>query len=172
MDMNAAYREVGSYRAAAQLCGTTAKTVRRAVLAANSTATGTDATSPHNYDDVRDIVAERVKKTHGLITAKRLLPTVRAAGYDGSARNFRRLVAEAKGAWRSDHHRGRRPGVWAPGEVLVIDWGQIGPLLVFCAVAAWSRFRFVTFADNQRSDTTLAALAACFEALGGVPGRC
>ena len=35
MDMNAAYREVGSYRAAAQLCGTTAKTVRRAVLAAD-----------------------------------------------------------------------------------------------------------------------------------------
>ena len=26
MDMNAAYREVGSYRAAAQLCGTTPKT--------------------------------------------------------------------------------------------------------------------------------------------------
>ena len=114
-------------------------------------------------------MAERVEKTKGLITAKRLLPTVRAAGYDGSARNFRRLVAEAKGAWRSDHHRGRRPGVWAPGDVVVIDWGQIGPLLVFCAVAAWSRFRFVVFADNQRSDTTLAALAACFEALGGVP---
>ena len=59
--------------------------------------------------------------------------------------------------------------MWAPGDVLVIDWGQIGPLLVFCAVVAWSRWRFVHFADNQRADTTLAALAACFEALGGVP---
>ncbi len=168
MDMNAAYREVGSYRAAALLCGTTAKTVRRAVLAAEAPAADT-TTTPHNYDSVAGIVAERVEKTKGLISAKRLLPTVRAAGYEGSARNLRRLVAEAKGVWRSNHHRGRRPGVWAPGEVLVIDWGQIGPLLVFCAVAAWSRFRFVLFADNQRSDTTLAALAACFEALGGVP---
>ena len=167
--MNAAYREVGSYRAAALLCGTTAKTVRRAVLAAEATTTGTDTTTPHNYDVVADIVADRVEKTKGLISAKRLLPTVRAAGYEGSARNLRRLVAEAKGLWRSNHHRGRRPGVWAPGDVVVIDWGQIGPLLVFCAVAAWSRFRFVIFADNQRSDTTLAALAACFEALGGVP---
>ncbi len=138
------------------------------MLAANSTATGTETTA-HNYDSVADIVAERVEKTKGLISAKRLLPTVRAAGYDGSARNFRRLVAQAKAAWRSSHHRGRRPGVWAPGDVVVIDWGQIGPLLVFCAVAAWSRFRFVVFADNQRSDTTLAALAARFEALGGVP---
>ena len=53
--------------------------------------------------------------------------------------------------------------------MLVIDWGEIGSLSVFCAVLAWSRWRFVYFADNQRADTTFAALAACFEALGGVP---
>ena len=33
MDIHAAYREVGSYRAAADICGTTPKTVKRAVLA-------------------------------------------------------------------------------------------------------------------------------------------
>jgi len=173
MDMNAAYREVGSYRAAAKLCGTTPKTIRRAVAAAEAEATGLAGLHPpavaHNYDTVADIVAERVAKTNGLISAKRLLPTARATGYDGSARNFRRLVAKAKKVWRTDHHRGRRPGVWAPGDMVVIDWGQIGPLSVFCAVLAWSRVRFVYFADNQRSETTLAALAACFEALGGVP---
>ena len=54
-------------------------------------------------------------------------------------------------------------------DMLVIDWGEIGSLSVFCAVLAWSRWRFVCFADNQRADTTMAALAACFEALGGVP---
>jgi len=169
MDMNAAYREVGSYRAAAKLCGTTPKTVRRAVAAAEAEAAGPTPAVAHNYDSVADIVAERVAKTNGLISAKRLLASARAAGYDGSARNFRRLVAKAKKAWRADHHRGRRPGVWAPGDTLVIDWGQIGSLSVFCAVLAWSRIRFVYFADNQRSETTLAALAACFEGLGGVP---
>jgi transposase len=169
MDMNAAYREVGSYRAAATLCGTTPKTVRRAVAAAEAEAAGPAPAVAHNYDTVADIVAERVAKTNGLISAKRLLPAARAAGYAGSARNFRRLVAKAKKAWRMNHHRGRRPGVWAPGDMLVIDWGQIGPLSVFCAVLAWSRVRFVYFADNQRAETTLAALAACFEALGGVP---
>ena len=123
----------------------------------------------HNYDGVRAIVAERVARTQGRITAKRLLPIAAAAGYEGSARNFRRLVAEAKAGWRVDHHRGRRPGVWAPGDVLAFDWGEIGPLFVFCAVLAWSRWRFVYFADNIGSDATLAALAACFEELGGVP---
>ena len=41
---------------------------------------------------------------------------------------------------------------------------------MFCAVLAWSRFRFVRFAGDERSETTLALLAECFEVLGGVPG--
>ena len=49
-----------------------------------------------NYDGVAALVAERVEKTSGRISAKRLLPAARAAGYAGSARNFRRLVAAAK----------------------------------------------------------------------------
>jgi hypothetical protein len=117
------------------------------------------------------LVAERVEKTGGRISAKRLLPAARAAGYGGSARNFRRLVAAAKDAWRAGHHRGRRPAVWSPGEHLVIDWGSEGGLHVFCAVLAWSRFRFVRFAADERAATTLALLAECFEVLGGVPGK-
>lgn len=167
MDINAAYREVGTYRGAADICGTTHKTVKRVVEAAERTEQADRVV--HNYDSVRDLVAERVAKSQGRITAKRLLPVAVAAGYEGSARNFRRLVAEAKAGWRVDHHRGRRPGVWAPGDVLAFDWGEIGPLYVFCAVLAWSRWRFVCFADNLGSDATLAALAACFEELGGVP---
>ena len=80
----------------------------------------------------------------------------------GSARNFRRLVAEAKQAWRRDHHRGRRPGVWAPGETLIIDWGVLAGLHVFCAVLAWSRFRFVRFADNEQADHDLAVVGGVF----------
>ena len=70
----------------------------------------------------------------------------------GSARNFRRLVADEKAAFAAEHHRGRRPATWAPGEYLVFDWGEIGPLYVFCAVMAWSRWRFVSFADNLGAD--------------------
>jgi transposase len=167
MDILSAYREVGSYHGAAEICSTTPKTVKRVVEAAERS----EPRPPpvHNYDEVTDLVAQRVDKTKGRITAKRLLPAARAAGYTGSDRNFRRLVADEKRAWRTDHHRGRRPGVWEPGDVLAIDWGTIGTLHVFCAVLAWSRVRFIYFADNERSETTLAALAACFEYLGGVP---
>ena len=170
MDIIAAYREVGTYRGAAAICGTTHKTVKRVVERAQSGGTCPERKPrERNYDPVADVVAERVKKTKGRISAKRLLPEARAAGYAGSPRNFRRLVAAAKAEWRRDHHRGRRPAVWNPGEVLAIDWGAIGAVHVFCAVLAWSRVRFIRFADNERSATTLAFLAECFEDLGGVP---
>jgi transposase len=171
MDIISAYREVGSYRGAAAISGTTAKTVKR-VIARHEAGGARPARAPrgHNYDAVIEVVGERLEKTKGRITAKRLLPAARAAGYEGSARNFRRLVSARKALWRRDNHRGRRPAVWSPGEHLVIDWGVLGGLHVFCAVLAWSRVRFVRFADNERADTTLALLAGCFEVLGGVPG--
>ena len=172
MDMIAAYREVGSYRGAAEMCGSDHKTVKRAVLRHLLAAPATDQERTervHNYDGVADVVAARVKSTHARISAKRLLAEARSAGYEGSARNFRRLVARAKAAWRAGNHRGRRPAVWAPGETLVIDWGAEGGLHVFCAVAAWSRWRFVAFATDERAGTTLRLLAGCLEDLGGVP---
>jgi transposase len=172
MDIISAYREVGTYRGAAVLSGTTHKTVRR-VIARHEAGGGARerASRGHNYDAVAELVAGRVKATAGRISAKRLLPAAQAAGYAGSARNFRRLVAECKQAWRAGHHRGRRPAVWSPGEHLVIDWGAQGGVHVFCAVLAWSRVRFVRFAADEKSETTLAMLAECFEVLGGVPGK-
>jgi transposase len=171
MDIISAYREVGTYRGAAVACGTTHKTVKRVIARHEAGGVVPErAARGHNYDGVAELVAARVKATAGRISAKRLLPAARAAGYAGSARNFRRLVAAAKRAWRAEHRRGRRPAVWSPGEHLVIDWGAEGGLHVFCAVLAWSRFRFVRFAADERAETTLGLLAECFEVLGGVPG--
>jgi transposase len=170
MDVISAYRDVGSYRGAAAICGTTHKTVKRIIEAHN--VGGVAAVKPprvRNYDEVADLVAARVKDTSGRISAKRLLPAARAAGYVGSARNFRRLVADAKRAWRQGRPSGRRPGVWAPGETLIIDWGVLDGVHVFCAVLAWSRFRFIRFAADEKAATTLGFLAECFEELGGVP---
>jgi transposase len=173
MDIISAYQQVGSYRGAAEICGTTPKTVKRVVRRFE----GGDTAPPRaervrNYDAVIDLVTERVAKSAGRMSAKRMLPIARAAGYQGSARNFRRLVAEAKTLWRNEHHRGRRPAVWSPGEYLVIDWAQAAPgLFLFCAVLAFSRWRFVAFATDQKASTTLALIAETFGAIGGVPAR-
>ncbi len=173
MDIISAYQQVGSYRGAAELCGTTHRTVKRVVEKFEAgDGAPPRAERARNYDAVTELVAERVKKSEGRMSAKRMLPIARAAGYDGSARNFRRLVAQAKVLWRNEHHRGRRPGVWSPGEYLVIDWAEAAPgLFLFCAVLAFSRWRFVAFATDQRAPTTLALIAEALAAIGGVPIR-
>ena len=176
MDIISAYQQLGSYRGAADQCGTTHRTVKKIVDKFEADQAGVPsqlrAERTHNYDVVADLVAERVEKSAGRISAKRLLPIARAAGYEGSGRNFRRLVADAKSLWRRDNHSGRRPAVWSPGEYLVIDWAQAAPgLFLFCAVLAFSRWRFVRFATDQRASTTLAMIAESLAAAGGVPAR-
>ena len=169
LDIVTAYRKVGTYRGAAEMCGVTHKTVKRIIE--RGEAAEQRVARRRNYESVRTLVAQEIDETKGKISAKRLLPTARAAGYAGSDRNFRRLVAQERSKYRQREAvaRARRPALWAPGEHLVIDWGVLNGLHVFCAVLAWSRVRFVRFADNERADTTLALLAECFEAIGGVP---
>ena len=119
MDIISACREAGTYRGAAVISGTTPKTVRR-VIARHEAGGGRPARSPrgHYYDAVAVLVAERVDKTPARIWAKRLLPAARAAGYAGSARNFRRLVAARKHLWRriitgaAVRRCGRRVSTW------------------------------------------------------------
>jgi transposase len=177
MDVVAAYKNVGTYRGAAEICGVDPKTVKRKVQAHEAGQLDEErvarASVPKNTDVARDLVAQRVEKTKAKITAKRLLPEARAVGYVGSARNFRRLVAAEKRKWRAKHARQRRPAVWTPGDTLVIDWGTLPGtgIHVFCAVLAWSRFRFVRYARDETAATTFSLLAECFEALGGVPAK-
>ena len=174
MDCIAAFESVGTYRGAAVMCGVDAKTVKRKVLA-ELAGVETEGRVPvvRNIEVARKVVAEKVLETRGRISAKRLLPIARAAGYVGSPRNLRRLVAEVKKQFRVEQGRyQRRPAVWVPGEVLAIDWGLLpSGLKVFCAVLAWSRFRFVRVARDEQASTTLSMLAECFEQLGGVPAK-
>ncbi len=168
MDILAAFRDLGSFRAAAALCGTTDKTVKRVLLRQQQGPPPPRPQRRHNTAVAVDVVREKVAATDGRISAKRLLPLARTAGYTASARNLRRLVRAEKDAWRR-RRRVYRPWLPTPGEHLVIDWGQEGPLHIFSAVLVWSRVRFVRFALHEDRETTLRFLAECFEELGGVP---
>ena len=165
------YRELGSYRAAGDACGVDHKTVKAVVDRVERGDVGAPrkpVVREHNYDAVADVVRRKVEQTRGRITAKRLLPIVRAEGYDGSDRNLRRLVADAKADYRR-HGRIFRPWRPAPGEFLAIDYGVWEGWHVFCAVLVWSRIRFVRITRDEQQPTTLGLLAECFETIGGVP---
>ena len=71
---------------------------------------------PRNTDMVSDLIARRMRQTDGRISAKRLLPVARAAGYGGSLRNLQRAVKASKAAWKQ-RRRVYRPWVPTPGEL-------------------------------------------------------
>ena len=168
MDIVNAYAAVGSYRGAAALCGTTHKTVKRVLERRQAGHLELRVPRTSNTVVVEGVIAKRIEATDGRISAKRLLPVARKAGYTGSARNFRRAVARAKVAWKRER-RTYRPWIPVPGEHLVIDWAKENGRNIFCAVLAWSRYRFVRFGADQTRETTLKLLVECVEELGGVP---
>jgi hypothetical protein len=141
MEIVNAYELVGSYRGAAALCGTTAKTVKRVLerRVAGQVGRRPSPARVRNTAAVVELIRQKVPASDGRISAKRVLPTARTAGYAGSTRNFRRAVAEAKA---KKQRRTYRPWVPLPGQYLVIDWVEEAGRNVFCAVLAWSRVRF------------------------------
>ena len=100
MNIVAAKQLAETYRGAAVICGTTHKTVKKVVTQELARMSGQPALGRKprvsKTEVVRDLVAQQVTASKGKISVKRLLPVARAAGYEGSDRNFRRLVAEAK----------------------------------------------------------------------------
>ncbi len=123
MSIISAYQQVGTYRGAAAVCGTTHKTVKRVIERFEAERAGHTAVvrpaRKKNFEEVAALVADGFERTQGRVSAKRLLPAARTAGYTGSDRNFRRLVAAAKRDWRGAHHRGRhrwcglRVSIWS-----------------------------------------------------------
>ena len=121
MDIISAYQQLGSYRAAAGHCGTTHRTVKKVVDKFEADQAGVapppQAVRTHNYDVVADLVAERVEKSHARISAKRLLPIARAAGYEARRVTFG-AWSPAKALWRSQNHSdagqrcGPRGSIW------------------------------------------------------------
>ena len=175
MDVIAAYREVGTYRGAAAICGTTHKTVKRIIERHEAASRGAGrrrGPRGHNYDAVAELVAERGEEDRGAD-----LGEAAAAGWRGRRamrgrpRNFRRLVAEAKQAWRRGQHRGRPSsgGVGAGGDA----GHRLGRRRAGCTCSArcWPGRGCGSSGSptTRRPTTTLALLAECFEVLGGVP---
>ncbi|MQA76536.1 MAG: IS21 family transposase, partial [Solirubrobacterales bacterium] len=182
VDTIALYEELGSYRAVGAIVGCDHKTVKRYVELAG--VQGQLAPVRHRAritDAFGELIRERVERTEGKITARRLWRTLRATGYEGSERSLRRAVAAEKAAYRRRLAReGRvyRPWSSSPGEWLLCDWGSAGkvptpagprPLSFFASVLGYSRARQLTFSLTERFAALAIGLASNLEQIGGAP---
>jgi transposase len=175
MEILAAYDLTESYRDAAKLAGCDHHTVARYVAAREAgQVTATSARRAQIVDPYREKVEEWVEASHGRVRADVAQRKLEALGYEGSERTTRRVVAEAKAAYRAGHRRRFRPWLPEPGLWLQWDYGD-GPLVeerkswLFCAWLSWSRYRVVLPIRDKTVPTLLGCLDTTLRAFGGVP---
>ena len=177
MDVIAAYREVGTYRGAAAICGTTHKTV-----SGSSRPTRLPARGRCRRSGSRAQLRRGRRAGRGEGRQDRRAGSPRSGCCRPRGRPAMRGRPATSGGWsprrsgvatRAGHapvaavrRSGRRVRRWSSTGARSLGGPQVH---VFCAVLAWSRFRFVRFAADEQQATTLAMLAECFEVLGGVP---
>ena len=127
MEILNAYDLTGSYRAAAELCGCSHHTVKKAVE-------DRDAGLPpatrraRMIDDWRDVLEGWVADSKGKIRGDKAHEKLLALGYTGTDRTTRRALAEIKSQWRLGNTRVHRPWITEPGLWLQYDFGD-GPIV-------------------------------------------
>lgn len=175
MDILEAYDLHQSYSGAARAAGCDKNTVKLHVeRRARGLTPDDDVERPSIIDEFRPKIVELVRRSQGDIRADVVHERLVALGFAGSERTTRRAVREAKDDWAAGNRRTLRPWITEPGEWLQFDWGH-GPeiggrqTLLWCAWAAWSRFRIVIPTWDRKLPTVLACLDETLRALGGVP---
>ena len=173
------YEELGSYRAVAEVVGCDHKTVK-ATLERVGRPKREYPRRGLITDAYRDMIVAKVEATEGRIKGRQMLRVLRAAEYPGSLRSLWRALEEAKREWRHKKMRVYRPWISAPGDFLIVDFGDVGTVMTaagrrklycFCAVLGYSRWRYTRFFTCQRFQVLAQGLAGCFERLGGVPAH-
>jgi hypothetical protein len=152
----------GSYRAAAELCGCSHHTVKKAVE-------DRDAGLPpatrraRMIDDWRDVLEGWVTDSKGKIRGDKAYDKLVALGYTGTDRTTGRALAEIKSQWRLDNTRVHRPWITEPGLWLQYDFAD-GPLVagrkivLLVAWLAWSRYRVVIALRDRTAPSVFAGL--------------
>lgn len=173
MDMLNAYDLTGSYRAAAQLCGCSHHTVKKAV-ADRAAGLAPAVRRARMVDQFLPQVEAWISQSHGKIRADRVHQKLLALGFTGTERTTRRAVAEVKTQWRLGNTRVHRPWVPEPGLWVQYDFGD-GPLVdgrkvvLLVAWLAWSRFRVVIALRDRTAPSVFAGLDRVLRIIGGAP---
>ena len=173
------YEELGSYRAVAAVVGCDHKTVKAWLERTGQGVAVAGVVRRRATDAFLHLIRERIEMTEGRLRGKRLLKLLRGAGYTASRRTLQRALRIEKRRWQERQRQVYRLWVSAPGDFLIVDWGEVGGVATaagqrnhcFGAMVGWSRWRNVRFFTCRRFQVLAPGLAACFEKLGGVPAR-
>ena len=157
MEILNAYDLTGSYRAAAELCGCSHHTVKKAVEDRNAGLPPATRRA-RMIDGWRDVLEGWVADSKGKIRGDKAHERLLKLGYTGTDRTTRRALAEIKAQWRLGNTRVHRPWITEPGLWLQYDFGD-GPIVdgrkvvLLVAWLAWCRYRIVIpLAGSDRAE--------------------
>ena len=173
MEILNAYDLTGSYRAAAQLCGCSHHTVKKAVEDRDA-GLAPAVRRARLIDEYRPHLEGWVEDSHGKIRGDKAHQRLVKLGYTGTERTTRRALSETKSQWRLGNTRVHRPWVTEPGLWLQYDFGD-GPIVngrkvvLLVAWLAWCRFRIVIALHDRTAPSVFAGLDRAFRIVGGAP---
>jgi transposase len=171
VEIEVLHRQGKGIREIAREAGVSRNTVRAVLRGDHDGQYGPRSARPSKLEPYKDYVRERLagagKET---LRATVLLRELRAQGYAGG-------ITQLK-----EHIRGLRPTLPAdpivrfetpPGQQLQIDFITFrrgtSPLRAFTAELGYSRYAYVEFTDNERTETLARCLEGAFGFFGGVP---
>jgi transposase len=171
VEIEVLHRQGKGVRAIARETGVARNSVRAVLRGLHDGRYGPRLTRPTKLDPYKEYLQRRLKAAGKIrLPATALMREIRALGYAGGYTQL------------TDYLRTIRPVAapepivrfeTEPGHQLQIDFVDFrrgpSPLKAFTAELGYSRFAYVEFTDNERSDTLIACLERALQFFGGVP---
>lgn len=171
VEVQVLHRQGKGIRAIARLTGLSRNSVRAVLRGEHDGRYGPRKPSPTKLDPFKAILSARIDAAGAIVLpATVLLREIRAEGYTGGVTQLKEFV------------RSIRPAIpaapiirfeTAPGDQLQIDFVVFrrgaSPVRAFTAELGYSRYSYVEFTDNERTETLVACLERAFAFFGGVP---
>jgi hypothetical protein len=83
---------------------------------------------PRATDAFLLLIRQKVGPTQGKTKSKPLLRVLRTAGDTRLLASAPRALKDVRQEWSREHRRIHRPWISAPGEVLLVDWAEVGTI--------------------------------------------
>jgi transposase len=171
VEIEVLYRQGKGIRAIARDTGIARNTIRTILRGLSDDRYGPRKPRPSKLDRHKPYLSERVKKAGKInLSATVLLREIRAEGYTGGISQLKEYLRSIRASVPIE------PVVrfeTAPGHQLQIDFVVFrrgpSPLRAFTAELGYSRYSYVEFTDNERSETLAACLERALIYFGGVP---
>lgn len=171
MEIEVLHRQGKGIREIAREAGVARNTVRAVLRGEHDGHYGPRTLRPAKLDPYREYIGARIRGAGKVVlSATVLLREIRALGYPGGITQLKEYVRSVEPAPACE------PIVrfeTQPGRQLQIDFVDFrrgpAPLRAFTAELGYSRYAYIEFTDNERTETLVACLEHALAFFGGVP---